>query len=234
MPKYPFRYFEDLMVDPTQEITPGMVIAETLSKFCFQPLQHLGSESAKFINNFYSKGFFCVLKVTLIILLSLKLFFILYESWSPFCCRCWCQFSGFLFNFLQFSGNIPVVYHIPATAFFLLLLVIILFAMCGYGIDFPLWMGGIRPIYRTETVDTSELDKIRKEVGVPFIPFPFYFPAISNRFLFISSDFWNCFYCINLFAVLPLKGWLFYIFFNFPCFSSIWFYLIKNILLARM
>lgn len=108
------QYFEDLMVDPTQEITPGMVIAETLSKFCFQPLQHLGSESAKFINNFYS--------------------------------------------------NIPVVYHIPATAFFLLLLVIILFAMCGYGIDFPLWMGGIRPIYRTETVDTSELDKIRKEM----------------------------------------------------------------------
>ncbi|XP_063614512.1 uncharacterized protein LOC134787637 [Penaeus indicus] len=108
------QYFEDLMVDPTQEITPGMVIAETLSKFCFQPLQHLGSESAKFINNFYS--------------------------------------------------NIPVVYHIPATAFFLLLLIIILFAMCGYGIDFPLWMGGIRPIYRTETVDTSELDKIRREM----------------------------------------------------------------------
>ncbi|XP_042860673.1 chloride channel CLIC-like protein 1 isoform X2 [Penaeus japonicus] len=108
------QYFEELMVDPTQEITPGMVIAETLSKFFFQPLQHLGSESAKFVSNFYSK--------------------------------------------------VPVVYHFSATIFFLLILVIILFAMCGYGIDFPLWMGGIRPIYRTETTDTSEFDRMRKEM----------------------------------------------------------------------
>ncbi|XP_050739864.1 chloride channel CLIC-like protein 1 isoform X2 [Eriocheir sinensis] len=47
------RYFEELMIDPSEEITPGMVIAETLSRFVFQPLQHLGTESAKLTTNFY-------------------------------------------------------------------------------------------------------------------------------------------------------------------------------------
>ncbi|KAK7071242.1 hypothetical protein SK128_015146 [Halocaridina rubra] len=107
------RYYEDLMIDPTEEITPGMVIAETLAKFFLQPLQHLGSESAKFITNFYQ--------------------------------------------------TVPIGYHIHATVFFVVLLIIILFAFCGYGIDFPFWMGGIRPIYRTETADTSEVERIRNE-----------------------------------------------------------------------
>ncbi|XP_066980817.1 uncharacterized protein [Macrobrachium rosenbergii] len=107
------KYFEEIMVDPSEEITPAMVIAETLAKFVLQPLQHLGSESAKFLTNFYQ--------------------------------------------------NVPVVYHVPATIFFVVLLIIILFAFCGYGIDFPLWMGGIRPIYRTEVADTSDVDRITKE-----------------------------------------------------------------------
>ncbi|XP_064095400.1 LOW QUALITY PROTEIN: uncharacterized protein LOC135207510 [Macrobrachium nipponense] len=107
------KYFEEIMVDPSEEITPAMVIAETLAKFVLQPLQHLGSESAKFLTNFYQ--------------------------------------------------NVPVVYHVPATIFFIVLLIIILFAFCGYGIDFPLWMGGIRPIYRTEMADTSDVDRITKE-----------------------------------------------------------------------
>ena len=47
------RYYEELMVHTEDEITPTMVIAETLAKFVLQPLQHLGSESAKFITNFY-------------------------------------------------------------------------------------------------------------------------------------------------------------------------------------
>ncbi|XP_071513393.1 uncharacterized protein [Panulirus ornatus] len=107
------RYFEDLMVNPAEEITPTMVISETLAKFCLQPLQHIGSESAKFITNFYS--------------------------------------------------NVPVMYHFPATIIFVVLLVIILFYIFGYGIDFPLWMGGIRPVYRSESVNTSEVDRITKE-----------------------------------------------------------------------
>ncbi|XP_045603594.2 uncharacterized protein [Procambarus clarkii] len=107
------RYFEEIMVDPTQEITPAMVIAETLAKFFLQPLQHVGSESAKSITNFYS--------------------------------------------------NVPVLYHVPATILFVVMLVIILFYASGYGIDFPLWMGGIRPVYRSESSNTSEVDKITKE-----------------------------------------------------------------------
>ncbi|XP_068219375.1 uncharacterized protein [Palaemon carinicauda] len=107
------KYFEEMMIDPSEEITPAMVIAETLAKFILQPLQHLGSESAKFITNFYQ--------------------------------------------------NVPIVYHVPATVFFVVLLIIILFAFCGYGIDFPFWMGGIRPIYRTEVADTSDVDRITKE-----------------------------------------------------------------------
>lgn len=57
-----------------------------------------------------------------------------------------------------------MVYHIPATVLFVALLVIILFYVSGYGIDFPFWMGGIRPIYRTETADTSEVERMRREV----------------------------------------------------------------------
>ncbi|KAK8754470.1 hypothetical protein OTU49_016398, partial [Cherax quadricarinatus] len=107
------RYFEELMVDPTQEITPAMAIAETLAKFFLQPLQHLGSESAKLITNFYN--------------------------------------------------NVPLVYHVPATILFVALLVIILFYIRGYGMDFPLWMGGIRPVYRNEVTDTSEVDRITRQ-----------------------------------------------------------------------
>ncbi|XP_042236273.1 uncharacterized protein LOC121875702 [Homarus americanus] len=107
------RYFEDIMIDPTEEITPAMVIAETLAKFFLQPLQHLGSEMAKLITNFY--------------------------------------------------GNIPVVYHLSATILFVVLLVIVLFYLFGYGIDFPLWMGGIRPVYRTDSADTSQTDRITRE-----------------------------------------------------------------------
>lgn len=49
------RYFEMLMIDPTEEISPAMVISETLSKFCLQPLQHIGKEMAKLITNFYGR-----------------------------------------------------------------------------------------------------------------------------------------------------------------------------------
>ncbi|KAK4311020.1 hypothetical protein Pmani_017459 [Petrolisthes manimaculis] len=107
------KYFEELMIDPTQEISPAMVISETLSKFFLQPLQHIGKEMAKLITNFY--------------------------------------------------GTVPIMYHIPATVIFLVLLLVILFYIFGYGIDFPLWMGGIRPMARPQPANSGETDHITRE-----------------------------------------------------------------------
>ncbi|KAK8385356.1 hypothetical protein O3P69_012291 [Scylla paramamosain] len=95
------KYFEQLMIDAIEEITPGMVIAETVSRFLFQPLQHLGTESGKLTTNFYK--------------------------------------------------NVPPAYHLHATALFLGLLVVVLFYGCAYGIDFPLGLGGYRPMARQES-----------------------------------------------------------------------------------
>ncbi|XP_045135147.1 chloride channel CLIC-like protein 1 [Portunus trituberculatus] len=95
------KYFEQLMIDAIEEITPGMVIAETVSRFLFQPLQHLGTESGKLTTNFYQ--------------------------------------------------NVPPAYHLHATALFLGLLVVVLFYGCAYGIDFPLGLGGYRPMARQDS-----------------------------------------------------------------------------------
>ncbi|KAK3862220.1 hypothetical protein Pcinc_031896 [Petrolisthes cinctipes] len=107
------KYFEELMIDPTEEISPAMVISETLSKFFLQPLQHIGKEMAKLITNFY--------------------------------------------------GTVPIMYHIPATVIFVVLLLVILFYIFGYGIDFPLWMGGIRPMARPQPANMGETDHITRE-----------------------------------------------------------------------
>lgn len=50
-----FRHFELLMINPTEEVSPSMVISETLSKFFLQPLQHIGKEMALLITNFYGR-----------------------------------------------------------------------------------------------------------------------------------------------------------------------------------
>lgn len=50
-----FRYYELLMINPAEEISPSMVISETLSKFFLQPLQHIGKEMALLITNFYGE-----------------------------------------------------------------------------------------------------------------------------------------------------------------------------------
>ncbi|XP_076058825.1 uncharacterized protein LOC143035771 isoform X2 [Oratosquilla oratoria] len=111
------EYYEDLMMDPKDEITPNKVISQTIAIFLVQPFESIGTHSARFLTSFYSQ--------------------------------------------------IPIAYQAPATLLFLVLLIIILFATCGYGIEFPFWLGAVRPFYSTPTASTNDgkeaLDELRKD-----------------------------------------------------------------------
>lgn len=52
---FSFRYYETLMMDPSEEVSPMMVISETLSKFVFHPLADAGQHLGLFFKNFYRK-----------------------------------------------------------------------------------------------------------------------------------------------------------------------------------
>lgn len=107
------KYYEEMMIDTMEEISPSMVIAEALAKFILQPLQHIGTHSGQLFSNFFAQ--------------------------------------------------VPVVYQVQAGIMFIILIVVVLLVTCGYGIDFPFWLGGIRPHYRPEGADQPDVNQITRE-----------------------------------------------------------------------
>ena len=57
------EYMKALYVDPILEVSPGVVVAETLTQFILHPLEGMGSKLAKFQGAIVSKYYlFCPLK----------------------------------------------------------------------------------------------------------------------------------------------------------------------------